>query len=754
METIEGILSKENLDTITKKVLEQLIKEKVDSELAAQTIFELHCGLRKNKQNENGEYPLIDGYSKAYATDGFSKNALIEVKLNFQNKSYGLSKALIQGNDYPLMRLEANGEYRPAYFLAVDYKNETVNVYEYEKTNEVYKGKAENFKGVKYSWKLRTKPVEKFDWMKFPEKVRKYLFPKKATFLQYEIGEHNILGLAGKFYENKTVNKIDFFDNYLAQVDADKPFIANKDWGRKNIVKFCDILDKLNDPASQKVLGAFYTPEKYVKISTKYLMNAIAEVKKKGFGDYVIIDRCCGTGSLERLLDDETLSHCILNTYEAKEWVALTYKFYADNCSIAKENSKKYPELNMKKVRFIIPHEYAPDGTLLRGGNALTKDFLCNFTDISKRDDLRTLFTENETFKPIEDIFAKRDNGKLAIIMLENPPFKDLTFTGKNAGKADKGVQAKTNLKKDLIVNDLKGSSSNQISNLFINTRFKYFKPEHYIVYSPVSYWKNDSVCDKEFIEGYICDRQFFHAASSGLPLIHWGKNNVIYKELILDSDIGKRTIKKINKSIKELRQTPVENDYLAVIPFNVKVFGSMVENWAWADTVKKDTMRSFSTLTKENLLVENVLGVAAVFPIAYADYTENGILMKSADGGKMYQKDMEFLNDCLIYMLLTQKNKCSKNNEIYTYGFSILAENKKHKSLLNKWKEIYDITGIYGLNNVDKEFCAVDEDDNYIEDADDVATVQNLSRELKKLLKEFYIAEIRPKMLKYELVK
>ena len=42
-----------------------------------------------------------------------------------------------------------------------------------------------------------------------------------------------------------------------------------------------------------------------------------------GGNDYVIIDRCAGTGNLEAVFTDEELSHCILSTYEYFEYKVL-----------------------------------------------------------------------------------------------------------------------------------------------------------------------------------------------------------------------------------------------------------------------------------------------------------------------------------------------------------------------------------------------------------------------------------------------
>ena len=74
-----------------------------------------------------------------------------------------------------------------------------------------------------------------------------------------------------------------------------------------------------SDKSDRKQRGVFYTPEQYVKISTEYLRKAIEDAKADGYDDYVIIDRCCGTGNLESQLTPEELSHCILGTLNPEE---------------------------------------------------------------------------------------------------------------------------------------------------------------------------------------------------------------------------------------------------------------------------------------------------------------------------------------------------------------------------------------------------------------------------------------------------
>ena len=107
----------------------------------------------------------------------------------------------------------------------------------------------------------------------------------------------------------------------------------------------------------KKQLGAFFTPEQYVKVATSMVREAISRVPIGN--DYIIFDRCAGTGNLERFLRADELSHCVLNTYDYTEWTTL--KGLYDG-----------------RVKMIIPPTRKNidfNNGLLTDGDALSKDF-------------------------------------------------------------------------------------------------------------------------------------------------------------------------------------------------------------------------------------------------------------------------------------------------------------------------------------------------------------------------------------------
>ena len=103
-------------------------------------------------------------------------------------------------------------------------------------------------------------------------------------------------------------------------------------------------------------MGAFYTHKLYAEKSLELVRAAIARVPTGN--DYIILDRCAGTGNLEAGLTDEELSHCVVSTVEYYEYKVLQ-------------------ELLGAKVRHIIPPIEMTDtfnAGLVSGADALSKE--------------------------------------------------------------------------------------------------------------------------------------------------------------------------------------------------------------------------------------------------------------------------------------------------------------------------------------------------------------------------------------------
>jgi hypothetical protein len=651
------------------------------------------------------------GLETKYSIDILTPQALIECKDNLskQNASaLNWDKTLIQAKTY-CNRLILEGEKLPKFIIIIDYKNEKYKQYEIQKV-EYFENESE--------YRISEVSVSEGSI----DNLTLYL---DEQFIRYDISFDNADKIAQKLYEiYPNLNDSKIFD-YLQTSDGN--------WFYKTQLKQQDFqikLDLFNDPQTQKKRGAFYTPDRYIKISTQYLRDAIERTKSQGYKDYVIIDRCAGSGQLEKLLTDDELSHCILSTIGISEWVSL-WNIYGDKVRqiIPPYINGKRIDPKTKPQDLVKQCDFNKNEVI--GADALTEEFLDNFTEI----------------------FAKRDKGELAIIMLENPPFIEVA-----GEKTIKSAMSKNSLTKTYVGQLMtqaklkvpKGSIP-QKSALpqFVWSAFELFNPHYYVCYAPITYWKSTHLIDKTFLNGYICNRKYFHATKSAVSLIYWENKDAQNNTLDFESDFGKVKVRKIKDTQVIYRENAPQEGF-AELNYVSTDFVSTVGKLR---SIKSDNawLKGGVKLNRDNLL--NQLPIFCSTKFIFRDYTEINILMRSGDGGFHYQNDDDFKNDCLVYSLTTAQNVCLQDNEIYPYGFSVFKQQTKHSNIINLWDKIYGKTKTYGLNNIIKD------ENNYY--TDNKGKQQWIDNELKELvaklkveLKQFYSTYLRPKILEYELVK
>lgn len=667
-------------------------------------------------------FGVFDKITTSYNTDGWCKGCIIEHKLNLGSKTDELSRAkkeLIRYNDI----LSKNGEYKAYYLIALDQLNGNCYVYAH---NDI-----EN-------------AIDMFNAYDEYNKLLLYINAEKVV--KYDVNILNVVALSEKYYNENPKAKIKDFFNYI-RTPNDK---VNEWKGKEQ--DFAFIIDELTDPASQKILGRFYTPEKYTSISRQYVLNAIDDIKDK-YSDYIILDRCAGSGNLEIVFDDdEIITHFVLNTIEWKEYIALMQRFskYQNKprailppAGIEYSDANKAPQeiQDLMKEYIIKSNEYQNGllgGTLI-GGDALSENFI----------------------NSIQDYIELHNQGKLGIIILENPPYAD---TGDTSNISNKKGKTNSWVKEQGKIKGINGNSLNELSNQFIWSAFKYYSPDHAIIYSPIKYWKSNHILEingKEptFVEGYLCNRKFFHATESAISLIHW--KNVLTKsneKIILDSDIGKVEIYKVYSPISSLypkeKKASSVNIGLNTYCFKWSYMVNPLRSFFTDDITKNDVLQRGVEITKDNILEIMPLFSANNHSIL-TDYTKKEVLMCSGDGGKEYLKDKDFLNDCLFYSLLTQKNKTSVKSDFYSYGFSILEKKSKHQKILKLWQEIYDFTKTYGIYNI------IQDDENYIITIENNKKIKQwrnpqLGDDIKRIrtnIELFYIEHIKEKMFKFKLI-
>ena len=297
-------------------------------------------------------------------TDGVWNGNLLEFKLNITD----VSKTLLQAIKY-LSKLRVKGISVPANILLISLNERICYIFKsqdyFDDIHKIYYGPAsKNNDGF-----IITKSYVKIiDYSKQYGQAEMIQILRIKNHMPINIDENCIVGWAERYYnENPNAHKGDFLGDLeglikiIGEIRQPKHFEGHiLPYKGKTNEKFKYLMDKLNDDLNKKNLGAFYTPKLYCEKAAELLRKAIERVPKGN--DYIIIDRCAGTGNLEAILTDEELSHCILSTYEYYE-----YKVLCERLS--------------DKVRFIIPPietDETYDKGFVKNANALSKDYVYN----------------------------------------------------------------------------------------------------------------------------------------------------------------------------------------------------------------------------------------------------------------------------------------------------------------------------------------------------------------------------------------
>lgn len=549
-------------------------------------------------------------------------------------------------------------------------------------------------------------------------------------------------------------------------------------------------MDKLNDDLHKKDLGAFYTDPMYAEKSLELVREAISKVPDGN--DYIILDRCAGTGNLEQFMTDEELRHVIVSTYEYYEYKVLLEN-YCD------------------KVRSIIPPIESNEtflGGMVRGANALEKDFI-----------------ENEI------IMEFVNNDKCTIILFENPPYSESTSAEhQRKGHGKKSSEWKKSYVAQEMKKHVKGKGLNDMGNAFIWSVFHYYlrqPTDSLIVFSPVKYWKAQGLINKRFIRGFAFNRRHFHTnIGAAIMVAYWANEeqpelddfsiqaiDIIEKKVGGKKarefvDCGMLAVKKLHKIYSEVYydKRKIDEKYRVGILCGLNgkekasnarikplthpdVIGYMVANSSGFDNPDLDSSLLVAGrydgngfyLFKDNYLEKMPMFAASRFYKYNREWTNRGRIMKSGDGCKRFFHDLqegklnEFLLKCLLFTTLEPQNHMreftgSDGNEYKnqlcldtTNGETLASKairamemNEDEKKLSTLWKKIlteakvtknYNPSINYGLFQIKDEldtFYVVQRNRKstkiyeYKDLHGDITT-------LSKLVKSYYLKEIVP---------
>ena len=726
--------------------------------------------------------------------DGVLNGNLLEFKLRvndlnavlFQCVKY-LSALRIKGKPVPanIIIVDLNGEMAYLYKSA-DFLSDIEKVYSggASKANAGFVGRAYN---DKYAYGTNQLAVTNL--------IKRL---KETEFTRINIDENCIVGWAMAFYKAvPTARKEDFIGDVTGKHktigEIRNPSVFAKfiyPYTGASNVKFQYLMDKLNDTLQKKNLGAFYTPEPYAEKSHELLRMAIDRVPSGN--DYVIIDRCAGTGNLEKGLTDEELSHCILSTVEYYEY-------------------KVMQEILGSKVRHIIPpieSNNTFNAGLVRGADALSEEYVNN---------------------PIIKQYI--DDPKCTIILFENPPYAETTsLEHQRTGAGKKSSLWKNSFVVSEMKKEVKGPALNDLGNAFIWSAFKYYlrqDTDSYIVYSPVKYWKAQHLVDKEFIDGLGYNRKHFHTNIEACIMVAlWGGKDCTNDLITLrgydiddDGTLSEEIllpVRKINDlfSAKYYKKNPFNHETVDGILTGLNgleaskevkkrikpVFSNEMLGYLVADSVGFDNPDAKSSLLvagryngngfylRKDCYIDKLPMFCASRYITYnREWTERARIMKSGDGAGRFNTDVasgkldQWLRKCLLFTCVEMQNHMRTftgsdgrfyRNELCmdtTNGSTIASEDLKQlvcgpveQRILDQWKTLmnavkqtneYDLSLTYGVYQIFDEIDTSYKDDegktvwNNIE-------VHSALQTLKVLVKDYYNTEIVPTLFEYEFLK
>lgn len=715
-------------------------------------------------------------------TDGVWNGNILEFKLNISDPN----RVLFQAIKY-LSKMRIKGESVPANIICISLNTTTCYVYHsqdyFDEIHKTYIGSASNQND---GFNIKN-TVDKLDYSTEQGAIKLKGFLKENNFMKIRIDENCIVGWAERYYrEFPKANKGDFIGDEQGQVkitgEIREP-TEFKDYilpytGKTN-EKFKYLMDKLNDRLNKKDLGAFYTPQLYCNKAVELVREAIKRIPKEN--DYIILDRCAGTGNLEAELNDEELSHCILSTYEYYEYKVLLERLG-------------------DKVRAVIPP--------IESQVKYSKGFVSNADAMSKA------YIDNEIIKEYVN------DKKCSIILFENPPYND---TSSITGIYDEnGQKHKTKNKESFVFQEMNKEKSKfknlnistvrDFSNRFIWSGFKYYlrQPnDYYIVFSPVKYFKSLGIIeddDYRFVKGYLFNRKYFHATSSAISCVLWQYQKNIEKrkfnlgiydieqesELKYIKDIE---IKKVDKPFNNYQEKYIGKKQIDIACDSTgsEAINHKIETKSFDDD---DILAYFCLvsasfnlgrlayfngrgfyLTKQNYLNKLPLFCTKMYP--EDNWYEKDVYFVCSDKGNEYIKDKDLIKKSLIYTCLSPKNHiCSflgSNNKLYINElcfeegtvaylrlkkYSLTREETElidlyYKILKNARKtKNYKANYKYGVYQIIKELNTFVKDEVLNKNIYDYPELNGDINLLKTKLKDYYKNNIVGDLFKYELLK
>ena len=737
-------------------------------------------------------------------TDGVYQGNIMEFKLNISNTG----KVLFQAIKY-LSRMRIKGEPIPARILLIDLNATKVYVYNsadyIDDIQKVYVGAASKGNDA---FSKNVNLVAEYDYMEqvgsqavMDLLINKVKNPKKLYngdpiewYLPIDLDEDCIVGWAERYYrEIPKATKGDFLGDGTGKINLNGEIRDPKHFAglinpytEPTNEKFKYLMDCLNDRLNKKDLGAFYTPVPYCQKAAELVEMAVARVPDGN--DYIILDRCAGTGNLESALygkydknGDELISHCVVSTYEYYEYKVLLERIGQD-------------------VRNIIPPTEANiiyENGKVSNADAMSKDYIDN---------------------PLIKQYV--DNPNCTIILFENPPYRDQSQKNNKESKEDREHTDKSYIRQEMKNQNIYGLAVNDILNLFVWSAWNYYlrqPTDSYIIFAPIKHWKRVGISDKKFVDGYIFNRKYFHASAEAISCLYLINEDVTEEQIILHAlDINAEnncekecdvTISKSHNVMSKLfdkRKLPTD-DYEKAICCNrdgTEAFRDCRFKPYYNDNmIAYLRAESYGFDANSICLVRNGLYNGNGFYLRKDKYLEGlplfcakeypcdewymkNMIDTTSDGGTAYTKDKVFLKSCLIYTCLSNQNKClsfngsdgryyrnelcfdtTNGDTVASADLATMTLDAESKKLMALWNNIlaeakktanYNPKLTYGVYQITKELNTSHEEGTGTSKKTvyDYPTLNGYLVALRDALKAYYKSHITDKMFKYELLK
>lgn len=755
---------------------------------------------------KQGQCDFFDNYRIDYQgdasilvdnTDGVYHGNILEFKLNINNTG----KVLFQAIKY-LSKMRIKGESVPARILLIDLNATKVYVYNsidyIDDIQKIYIGAASVGNNA---FNSNVTPVAEYDYMDMVDsaEVQKLLINRVPDetdwYVPVDLDENCIVGWAERYYrEVPTATKGDFLGDGTGKINTNGEIRDPRHF--KGLInpyteptneKFKYLMDCLNDRLNKKDLGAFYTPKAYCEKASELVMKAVERVPDGN--DYVIIDRCAGTGNLEAALigkfdknGDELISHCVVSTYEYYEYKVLSERIG-------------------DKVRNIIPPTEANviyENGKVSNADAMSKDFI-----------------ENPLIKQYVD------DDKCTIILFENPPYRDSSSSDKEKGSNGKN--------KSYIFNEMSKhlsqfansnvSTARDLANQFIWSGFEFYlrqSTDSYILFSPIKYWKFLGIAEHEYFDGFLFNRKYFHATDSVIACVMWGSDEAHNEALdfkigdIIDEKytfIKSATIRKAHNAFETMfDRRKFTNDVIVDVHcegdgseaigrrcdgtsiYNDNIIGYLRPVGYGMAPLNRYLTRQIHYnargfyLRQDNYIMKLPMFVSKC--ISLDNWYDKDVYATTSDGGDAYTHDNDFLKSCLIYTCLSNQNKClsfdgsdgryyrnelcfdtTNGDTVASADLAKMTLDADEKALMKLWDDIlaeakrtanYDSKLTYGVYQITKELNTSHEEGSGTSKKTvyDYPNLNSYLVSLRDNLKAYYKSHITDKMFKYELLK